>query len=427
MSKLKYQPYRAQEGRATLCLLLALAAALCGVFLTLATQKKTALPYAQTQLKAAERMAEAERALYDYVRQNDIPIEKDDLNDTGLIGPEWTELTTSLGLLEAKRTALRARFCRAAGEILSGGGAATGRHGLHWHERLISGAWQIASIAAANEMGLNVRVIASYGASMYGATRTALPIVRILDVARQAGLIEYDMLAVSPGGDFDQGYNLIYPNSREVIFALAREAGLTMIDEETIPASIQRRLAIYGDDVDRFVNVGGASANMGTSPYTLTFPNGLVLDPPGNPRQRGQRPDLSEYAARRYPGGSPAQRARAGGGKRPAVRPRSADEAGGDGRVLYDAVFAGVRHFRPRFGGDMFEVRKEAEERGTSMNLFDILGPVMVGRAARIPPAPFGSGWRHAAFWARGRPRARRSRCLVRLRRRDADTARIAR
>lgn len=61
MSKLKYQPYRAREGRATLCLLLALAAALCGVFLTLATQKKTALPYAQTQLKAAERMAEAER------------------------------------------------------------------------------------------------------------------------------------------------------------------------------------------------------------------------------------------------------------------------------------------------------------------------------------------------------------------------------
>lgn len=60
MSKLKYQPYRAREGRATLCLLLALAAALCGVFLTLATKKKTALPYAQTQLKAAERMAEAE-------------------------------------------------------------------------------------------------------------------------------------------------------------------------------------------------------------------------------------------------------------------------------------------------------------------------------------------------------------------------------
>lgn len=299
MSKLKYQPYRAWEGRATLCLLLALAAALCGVFLTLATKKKTALPYAQTQLKAAERMAEAERALYDYVRQNDIPIEKDDLNDTGLIGPEWTELTTSLGLLEAKRTALQPDFAALLVKYYQEAGLQPGDTVCIGMSGSFPGLG-IASIAAANEMGLNVRVIASYGASMYGATRTALPIVRILDVARQAGLIEYDMLAVSPGGDFDQGYNLIYPNSREVIFALAREAGLTMIDEETIPASIQRRLAIYGDDVDCFVNVGGASANMGTSPYTLTFPNGLVLDPPAIPANE-DRGLTFEYAARHIP------------------------------------------------------------------------------------------------------------------------------
>ena len=299
MSKLKYQPYRAREGRATLCLLLALAAALCGVFLTLATKKKTALPYAQTQLKAAERMAEAERALYDYVRQNDIPIEKDDLNDTGLIGPEWTELTTSLGLLEAKRTALQPDFAALLVKYYQEAGLQPGDTVCIGMSGSFPGLG-IASIAAANEMRLNVRVIASYGASMYGATRTALPIVRILDVARQAGLIEYDMLAVSPGGDFDQGYNLIYPNSREVIFALAREAGLTMIDEETIPASIQRRLAIYGDDVDCFVNVGGASANSGTSAYTLDFPNGLVLDPPKIPTT-ANRGLMYEYAARGVP------------------------------------------------------------------------------------------------------------------------------
>ena len=73
-----------------------------------------------------------------------------------------------------------------------------------------------------------------------------------------------------------------------------------MIDEETIPASIQRRLAIYGDDVDCFVNVGGASANMGTSPYTLTFPNGLVLDPPAIPANE-DRGLTFEYAARHIP------------------------------------------------------------------------------------------------------------------------------
>ena len=109
----------------------------------------------------------------------------------------------------------------------------------------------IASIAAANEMGLNVRVIASYGASMYGATRTALPIVRILDVARQAGLIEYDMLAVSPGGDFDQGYNLIYPNSREVIFALAREAGVELYPGELLAVGEE-----YSDNQCKSTNGG---------------------------------------------------------------------------------------------------------------------------------------------------------------------------
>lgn len=165
MSKLKYQPYRAREGRATLCLLLALAAALCGVFLTLATQKKTALPYAQTQLKAAERMAEAERALYDYVRQNDIPIEKDDLNDTGLIGPEWTELTTSLGLLEAKRTALQPDFAALLVKYYQEAGLQPGDTVCIGMSGSFPGLG-IASIAAANEMGLNVRVIASYGASM---------------------------------------------------------------------------------------------------------------------------------------------------------------------------------------------------------------------------------------------------------------------
>ena len=225
MSKLKYQPYRAREGRATLCLLLALAAALCGLFLTLATQKKTALPYAQTQLKAAERMAEAERALYDYVRQNDIPIEKDDLNDTGLIGPEWTELTTSLGLLEAKRTALQPDFAALLVKYYQEAGLQPGDTVCIGMSGSFPGLG-IASIAAANEMGLNVRVIASYGASMYGATRLELNVCRMLRILRENGVIDYELLAVSPGGNNDYGESALWPDSRDTIAALAKQGGL---------------------------------------------------------------------------------------------------------------------------------------------------------------------------------------------------------
>ena len=52
--------------------------------------------------------------------------------------------------------------------------------------------------------------------------------------------------------------------------------------------------------MDCFVNIGGASANSGTSAYTLDFPNGLVLDPPKIPTTPN-RGLMYEYAARGIP------------------------------------------------------------------------------------------------------------------------------
>ena len=285
--------------RAMLWMFAALAAALLGVALTLATQIRAPLSYADVQLAAAKRMAGAEQAVLDYVNANGIPMEKDDLNQTGLIGPEWTELTTSLGMLEAKRTALQPDFAALMVKYYQEAGLEAGDTVCCGMSGSFPGLC-IAAVAAANEMDLNMRVIASYGSSMYGSTRLELPVVRILDVARQAGWLEYELIAVSPGGDFDQGVSILFPGSREMIFEMAEADGLLMIDEPDIPATIRRRLELYGTDIDCFVNVGGASANMGTSPYTLTFPNGLVTDPPSIPQDE-DRGLCFEYAARGIP------------------------------------------------------------------------------------------------------------------------------
>lgn len=72
MSKLKYQPYRAQEGRATLCLLLALAGGAVRRVSDAGDTKEDGAALRADAAQGRERMAEAERALYDYVRQNDI-------------------------------------------------------------------------------------------------------------------------------------------------------------------------------------------------------------------------------------------------------------------------------------------------------------------------------------------------------------------
>ena len=298
--KKRHFPGAARLNPRTLLLLLAAAViSLAGVYVTLAAQTRITLPYADVQLAAAQRMASAEQAVLAYIRAQNIPMEKDDLNQTGLIGTEWTELTTSLGLLEAKRTALQPDFAALMVKYYQQAGLQPGDTVCCGMSGSFPGLC-IAAVAAANEMDLNIRVIASYGSSMYGCTRLELPVVRILDVARQAGWLEYEMIAVSPGGDFDQGVSILFPGSREMIFAMAQEDGLLMIDEPDIPSTIRRRLELYGTDVDCFVNVGGASANMGTSPYTLTFPNGLVTDPPRIP-QNEDRGLTFEYAARNIP------------------------------------------------------------------------------------------------------------------------------
>ena len=117
---------------------------------------------------------------------------------------------------------------------------------------------------------------------------------------KEGGIVEYQLLAVSPGGNNDYGESALFPDSRETIAQLAAQEGVEYIDYNDIEKSIARRLELFGEDVDCFVNVGGASVNSGTSAYTLDFPNGLVTDPPRIPTTPN-RGLMYEYAARGVP------------------------------------------------------------------------------------------------------------------------------
>ena len=55
-------------------------------------------------------MRQCEEVLLDVVMREGILMEDIDLNQTGLIGPEWTPLTTTPGLEDAKRTSLNPNF-----------------------------------------------------------------------------------------------------------------------------------------------------------------------------------------------------------------------------------------------------------------------------------------------------------------------------
>ena len=268
---------------------------------------KTPYPLHELQLAASRRMEVAEAVLKEALVTREIPFETGtDPNMTGLIGPEWTALTTTLGILEAKRStlnpnfaALMVRYFHEAG-LVAGDVVAIGASGSF-------PGLAIATLCAAREMGLQALTIASYGSSMYGATRPEFTIPKMIRILSDASIVPFSLLAVSPGSDQDYGGNPLFENARAILASLAVDSGVEYIsfDPPNLEASIARRLELFrlhtdGKKIQCFVNVGGASPNSGTSSYTLDFPQGLVTNPPRIPAS-ANRGLIYEYASQGIP------------------------------------------------------------------------------------------------------------------------------
>lgn len=261
----------------------------------------------EEQIAAAEIMAECIAAVRDARAELGIAIDPDlDPNGTGLIGHDLTPLTTTVGVLEAKRTAtspdfaaLMVKYFNEAG-LREGDVVAVGASGSF--PSLI-----IATLAASRAMNLEPVLIYSIGASMYGATIPEFTFIEMLDAIRANGILPYYIAAVSLGGDDDAGGGGLFEESRDISEEIAERSGAYVIREDSIEKSVARRMQVFeeaaaehGRPIACFVNVGGASANYGATSASLDFPNGLVMVPKvmSVDPQRGL---MFEYAAMGLP------------------------------------------------------------------------------------------------------------------------------
>ena len=96
----------------------------------------------------------------------------------------------------------------------------------------------------------------------------------------------------------------LYEGTAELSYEITKEeaecTGAAFIYEDTLSESIERRLEVYGDDIKMFINIGGASTNLGTSSYSLDFPPGLVMSVDKIPEGK-ERGLIFEYAAEGIP------------------------------------------------------------------------------------------------------------------------------
>jgi poly-gamma-glutamate system protein len=223
---------------------------------------------------------------------------------TGIIGDEFTPLTTSLGDVDAKRASANPAFAAALVRYFDRAGLASGDVVAVGASGSFPGLI-LATLSAARALGLEPIVVYSIGSSMYGANLPGFTFVDMLGRLRQDGMLPYTLAAVSPGGDGDSGRGVLFDEEGGALAAEARRSGLAVVEAASLADNIARRLRIYeaaagGRPIRAFVNVGGASASFGDTPASLSFPNGLVLKAPAPPSS-ATRGLVFEFAARGVP------------------------------------------------------------------------------------------------------------------------------
>jgi poly-gamma-glutamate system protein len=255
--------------------------------------------------EAARLMERSLASVRAFRSEKGIPIDRAaDPNATGIIGDEFSPLTTSVGDVEAKRTAANPAFAavmvgyfRRAG-LRAGDVVAVGASGSF-------PAFALATLSAAHALDLRPVVIYSVGSSMFGANLPGFTLVDMLGRLRRDGLLPYRLTAVSPGGDDDAGGGVLFDESGDTLMVETRRSGLPIVRGESLADRIMDRLRIYeegsaGRPIRCFVNIGGSAASFGSTDASLALPNGLVLRPPIVPSSP-TRGVVFEFAARGVP------------------------------------------------------------------------------------------------------------------------------
>lgn len=232
-------------------------------------------------------MGEMLDAVSDHCAENKILINQmTDPLETGLIGLEWTDMTTTIGHLDAKRTTLNPDFASLMVSLLREAGVESGDHVALGCSGSFPGLL-LATLAAVKALELNCKTIISLGSSSYGANRPELTILDIYQILLDNELITNSPTAVSLGGEGDMGeeWDKIV---LDVLVQKIKLSGIPFIRQKDLIKNVKRRAELFGFNTDTvpdvFINAGGATANIGTNPSILHLKPGLIkpikLPPP---------------------------------------------------------------------------------------------------------------------------------------------------
>ncbi|MCP4631470.1 MAG: poly-gamma-glutamate system protein [candidate division Zixibacteria bacterium] len=205
---------------------------------------------------------------------------ENDPNLTGLIGQQYTLVTTDRGYLRSKLLATNPNFAAAFLTMFKRAGLKRGDHIAVALTGSLPGL-NISCLAACQVMELKPVIITSVGASTWGANESEYTWLDMEELLFDEGLIGFRSMAASIGGGSDNGRGLS-PEGRNLIVDAIERNDVRLIKSSSLEENIETRMTILKEFIGNkrykaYVNIGGGLASLGSSQNGRLIPYGLNL------------------------------------------------------------------------------------------------------------------------------------------------------
>lgn len=194
-----------------------------------------------------------------------IELSPKDTLQTGMIGDYVTSITTTTGVIAAKRTSTNPNWAAVIVKMFRRANLKAGDQVA----MVFSGSFpalNISAMAAAQVYGVKTCIMASIGASCYGANNEDFTFFDMSEHLYSAGILNSRLSYVSLGGDADIGNEFDITVKNEIISRI-EASGIPFINEPDFGKNIELRLSYLRENVPAvkfMLNVGGSMVGLGS-------------------------------------------------------------------------------------------------------------------------------------------------------------------
>lgn len=204
-----------------------------------------------------------------------------DPNETGLIGQEFSLISTGRGSLPVKASTVNANFAGLILQLLKEAKVQKGDKVALCATGSFP-ALNISTMAALQTLGAEPLLISSVTSSTWGATDPEFTWLDMEHALVRRGIFKHHSLAASIGGNDDIGRTLSQEGRQLAMDAVFRNE-LAIINTDSLAGNIGLRMKFFREaslskPIKAFINIGGGIASLGSRRNGMAISSGLHQD-----------------------------------------------------------------------------------------------------------------------------------------------------